>query len=109
MIYISQQFKADFINKYTKESYNSMTDELSYETNFSTVRVENDYGALRRADLFGLANLSAGYSFPYNKTGTLLIEPFLQVPVSDLTSLDLRVRYAGISMKMQFGKKPHDN
>ncbi|HOU03071.1 MAG: outer membrane beta-barrel protein [Bacteroidales bacterium] len=109
MIYLSQQFKVDFVNKYTKESYNSTTDELSYETNYSTVRVENDYGALRRADFFGLANLSAGYSFPYSKTGTLLIEPFLQVPVSDLTSLDLRLRYAGISMKMQFGKKPRDN
>ena len=109
MIYLSQQFTADFVNKYTKASYNSATDELSYETNYSTVRVENDYGALRRADFFGLANFSAGYSFPYSKTGTLLIEPFLQVPVSDLTSLDLRVRYAGISMKMQFGKKPHDN
>jgi hypothetical protein len=109
MIYISQQFKADFVNKYTKESYNSTTDQVSYETNFSTVSVENDYGALERADFFGLANLSAGYSFPYSKTGTLLIEPFLQVPVSDLTSLDLRVRYAGISMKMQFGKNPRDN
>lgn len=109
MIYLSQQFKAGFVSEYKKTSYDTMTGEYSSETRYSTVEVENDYGALSRADFFGLANFSAGYSFQYSKTGTLLIEPFLQVPVSDLTSLDLRVRYAGISMKMQFGKKPREN
>ncbi len=109
MIYLSQQFTAGFISEYKKTSYDTMTGEYSSETRYSTVEVENDYGALSRADFFGLANFSAGYTFPYSKTGTLLIEPFVQVPVSDLTSLDLRVRYAGVSLKMQFGKKPQDN
>lgn len=109
MIYLSQQFTAGFVSEYKKTSYDTMTGEYSSETRYSTVEVENDYGALSRADFFGLANFSAGYTFPYSKTGTLLIEPFVQVPVSDLTSLDLRVRYAGISLKMQFGKKPQDN
>ncbi len=109
MIYLSQQFTAGFVSEYKKTIYDTMTGEYSSETRYSTVEVENDYGALSRADIFGLANFSAGYSFQYSKTGTLLIEPFLQVPVSDLTSLDLKVRYAGISMKMQFGKKPREN
>ncbi|MBN2667039.1 MAG: outer membrane beta-barrel protein [Bacteroidales bacterium] len=105
MIYISQTFNADFVNAYTKQSFNTMTGEYSSETRYSTVEVENNYGAFSRADFLGLANLSAGYSFPYSKTGTLLIEPFVQLPFRDLTSLNLRVRYGGISMKMQFGKK----
>lgn len=104
MLYLNQQFRADFVNEYTKQSYNSMSGEFSTETRYSTVEVRNDYGAFSRTDLFGLANLSAGYSFPYGKAGTLIIEPFVQLPLGDLTSLNLRVRYGGLSMKLRFGK-----
>ena len=105
MIYLNQQFTADVVNAYTKVSYNNASGLYSSETHYSTVEVEKDYGAFSRTDFLGLANLSAGYSFPYSKTGTMLIEPFLQLPVSDLTSLNLRVRYGGISMKLRFGKQ----
>ena len=104
MFYISQQFTADLVNEYAKVSYNSASGTYSTETHYSTVEVEKDYGAFSRTDFMGLANLSAGYSFPYGKTGTMLIEPFVQLPVSDLTSLNLRVRYGGVSMKLRFGK-----
>jgi hypothetical protein len=105
MIYISQQFTADYVNEFTKQSYNAITGTYASETRYSTIEVENDYGAFSRADFFGLANLSAGYSFPYSKTGTMIIEPFLQLPVGDLTSLNLRLRYGGVSMKFRFGKQ----
>ncbi len=105
MFYLNQQFRADFVNEYTKQSYNNTSGEFSTETRYSTVEVSNDYGAFSRTDLFGLANLSAGYSFPYGKAGTLLIEPFVQLPLNDLTSLNLRVRYGGISMKLRFGSQ----
>jgi hypothetical protein len=105
MIYISQQFTGDFVNEYTKQSFNSMTGGITSETRYSTVEVQNNYGAFSRTDLFRLVNLSAGYSFPFSTTGTLIIEPFLQLPLNDLTSLDLRVRYGGISMKVRFGKQ----
>lgn len=109
MIYLSQQFRAGFVNEYTKSEVNSTTGESFTETRYATVEVENDYGAFSRTDVFGLANLSAGYSFAYGKAGTMLIEPFLQLPVSDLTSLNLRVRYGGISMKLRFGRQEEGN
>ncbi|HNR41799.1 MAG TPA: hypothetical protein PKL65_06175 [Bacteroidales bacterium] len=109
MIYLSQQFRAGYVNKYTKSEINTMTGESFSETRYSTVEVENNYSAFSHTDFFGLANLSAGYSFAYGKTGTMLVEPFLQLPVSDLTSLNLRVRYGGISMKLKFGRQERDN
>ncbi len=105
LFYISQQLKADVVNKYTKMDLNSATGQYSTATMFSTVEVEREYDSFSRADIFGLANLSAGLSFPYSKTGTMLVEPFVQLPVDDLTSLDLKIRYAGISMKLQFGNR----
>ena len=109
IFYINQQFTADFVNEYTKANYDNITGEYSSETRYSTVEVEKDYGTSSRANFFGLANLSAGYSFPYSKTGTMLIEPFVQLPVNDLTSLNLRIRYAGVSMKLKFGKQEKDH
>ena len=103
MFYINQQFAGDYVNEYTQQKLNTVTGEKSYESRYSTVSVNNDYGAFSRTDYFGLANLSAGYSVPYGKTGTLIIEPFLQLPLSDLTAMDLRVRYGGLSMKVRFG------
>lgn len=108
LIYLSQQFTANLVNEYTKVSYNNMSGTYSTETHYSTVEVEKDYGAFSRTDFMGLANLSAGYSFPYSKTGTMLIEPFIQLPVSDLTSFDLKIRYAGVSMKLRFGKQDQE-
>lgn len=105
LFYISQQLKADVVNKYTKMDLNTSTGQYSTATRFSTVEVEKKYDSFSRADIFGLANLSAGYSFPYSKTGIMLVEPFVQLPMNDLTSLNLRIRYAGVSMKLQFGKR----
>lgn len=103
MIYLSQQFEGSFVNEYTRQEMNTVTGEISQVSRYSTVAVNNEYGAFSRADYFGLANISAGYSMPYGQTGSLLIEPFLQLPLSDLTSMNLRVRYGGLSMKVRFG------
>lgn len=105
LFYISQQLKADVVNRYTKMELDAATGQYSAATMFSTVGVEKEYDSFSRADFFGLANLSAGYSFPYSKSGIMLVEPFVQLPVNDLTSLDLRIRYAGVSMKLQFGSR----
>lgn len=108
MIYMNQNLKADIVNAYTKQSYSTATGMYSSETHYSTVEVEKNYSAFSRTDFFGLANLSAGYSFPYSKTGTMLIEPFVQLPVNDLTSLNLKIRYAGVSMKLRFGNQEQE-
>jgi hypothetical protein len=105
MIYISQKFTGDFVNEYTKMSYAAELNAFTSETRYSKVEVQNHYGAFSRTDFFRLINLSAGYSLPYGKSGTLIIEPFLQLPVDELTSLNLRVRYGGLSMKIRFGKE----
>ena len=108
LFYISQQLEADVVNSYTKMDLNTSTGQYTTATMFSRVEVEKEYDSFSRADIFGLANLSAGYSFPYSKTGIMLVEPFVQLPVDDLTSLNLRIRYAGVSMKLQFGKKEQE-
>ncbi|MBN2632489.1 MAG: outer membrane beta-barrel protein [Bacteroidales bacterium] len=105
LIYLNQDFSGDFVNEYTKETYSAMSASPSYETRYTTVEVQNNYGAFSRVDLFNLVSFSAGYFLPYSKWGTMIIEPFVQLPLADLTSLDMKVRYAGIAFKMSFGRQ----
>lgn len=107
MIYLNQHFIADFVNELTRLAMDANTGMYHSETRLTNIEVQSNYGSFSRADLFGLVNLSAGYSFPYSRAGSILIEPFFQVPVNDLTNLNLRIKYGGMSLKLQFGKRGH--
>lgn len=102
VIYLNQHLSGSFRNKYLKESIDMATGQVYNETNYTMVEVENEHEAFSRVDYFGLANFSAGYSLPFGKNGSILVEPFMQLPVINLTSLNLRIRYGGLSMKIRF-------
>ncbi|MGM0464158.1 MAG: outer membrane beta-barrel protein [Bacteroidota bacterium] len=102
MVYLNQKFDGSFTNIYVVENYDSATGDISYDTSTSLLDVENNYGVFSHVDLMGLANLSAGYSMPLRGKNNLLFEPFIKLPVSGLTSLDLKVFYGGISFKLRF-------
>jgi len=101
VFYLSQHMSGNFNNTYTRTKVDSNGD-VSYESMTTSVKVESEQELLNRVDLLGLANFSAGYSMPFGKGTHLLFEPFVQLPVKDLTSLNLRIRYGGLSMKIQF-------
>ncbi|HKL66273.1 MAG TPA: outer membrane beta-barrel protein, partial [Bacteroidales bacterium] len=102
MVYLNQKFDGSFTNTYIKENYNSVTGDVTYERNSSLLDVENNYGAFSHVDFMGLANFSAGFSMPLWNKNRMLFEPFVKVPLSDLTSLNLRIFYGGLSVKVRF-------
>lgn len=104
MIYLNQRFSSTLYSVYTWENFDSTTGTTSLESTHTSNEIESEYGAFSRVDLFGLANFSAGYSFPLGETSTMLVEPFIQLPMHDITSINLRIRYGGLSLKFSFGK-----
>ncbi len=102
VIYLSQNLSGSFNNTYTRSTVNAGTGQVEYESMTTTVQIESEQEFLSRVDLLGLANFSAGYSFPFTGTSQLLFEPFVQMPIRDLTSLNLRIWYGGLSMKIRF-------
>ena len=101
VLYLSQHLSGNFSNTYTKATADS-NGGIFYESMTTSVKIESDKEPLSRVDLLGLANFSAGYSFPFAGTSHLVFEPFVQLPVKDLTSMNLRIRYGGLSFKVQF-------
>ncbi|MRR22442.1 hypothetical protein EG830_05615 [bacterium] len=102
VIYLNQHLSGSFNNTYTKSIVDAYSGQVSYESMTTSVKIESEKEPLGRVDVLGLANFSAGYSLPFIKTSHILFEPFVQLPLKDLTSLDLRIRYGGLSMKIQF-------
>ncbi|MFP4488175.1 MAG: outer membrane beta-barrel protein, partial [Bacteroidales bacterium] len=102
MVYLNQKFDGNYTNTYYFENYDNVTGNVSYDSNSARVDVESSYGALSNIDFMGLANLSAGYSMPLGGKNNILFEPFVKLPLSGLTSLDLRVFYGGMSFKLRF-------
>lgn len=102
MVYLAQNVSGSFTNSYKRESLNTTTGEVASETRYSSVSVESSEDPLSHTDFLGLANISAGYSMPFGKSSRLLIEPYMQLPVNTLTSLNLRIRYGGIALKIRF-------
>jgi hypothetical protein len=102
VIYLNQHLSGNLNNTYTRATVDSYTGEIAYESMNTSVKIESTQESLNRVDFLGLANFSAGYSFPFAKTSHFVFEPFIQLPVKDLTSMNLRIRYGGLSMKLQF-------
>jgi hypothetical protein len=102
VIYLNQHLSGSFNNTYIRSTVDAATGGVSYESKTTSVKIESEQEPLTGVDFLGLANFSAGYSIPFGKTRHLLFEPFVQLPLKDLTSLDLRIRYGGLSMKIQF-------
>jgi hypothetical protein len=98
IFYLSQQFAGTYNNRVSENVYNSQTGQYEQLVTYQTIDVENRYKAFSHTDLFGLANLSVGYSFPFGKS-SMLIEPFLQIPLRKLTSNNLNIGFGGISVK----------
>lgn len=103
LIYLNQHFTGSYLNSYSDQVYNGETGEWDMATNYTRVNIDNKYGAFSRTDFFGLANISAGYLFPLGKN-SMLIEPFIQIPVRDITSSDLKISFGGISFKYQINR-----
>lgn len=101
VLYLSQHLSGNFSNTYTRATADS-NGGVSYESMTTSVKIESKKEPLSRVDFLGLANFSAGYSFPVAGTSHLVFEPFVQLPIKDLTSMNLRIRYGGLSFKLKF-------
>ena len=103
LVYLNQQFSGDYVGMVTQKSYDAVSGALIESSVPQTFNVKSEDKAFSHTDYFGLANLSAGYSMSLGKS-SMLLEPFIQLPVSDLTSLDLKIKYGGLSVKYRFGR-----
>ncbi len=69
-----------------------------------TIFVDDTFGPLSRVDLGRMLNLSAGYVI-IGKKNSLILEPFLKLPLGDISSSNLRIGMGGMNLKFLFSGK----
>jgi hypothetical protein len=67
------------------------------------VSTSTEFEAFRHLDLGRLLNFSVGYMINRDKN-SLLIEPFIKYPLGDITSMNLQIGMAGISLRYNFAR-----
>lgn len=72
------------------------------QRNYSSVTTSGSFDAFRRFDLARFLNLSAGYVVK-RENYNMIIEPYLKYPMYNVTSFDLKIGMAGLSLKYQLG------
>jgi hypothetical protein len=72
----------------------------SESTKLST---STEFDAFKRLDLGRYLNFSVGYMINREKN-SLLVEPFIKYPLGDVTSMNLQIGMAGITLKYHFAK-----
>ncbi len=97
---------------YLQQSYTQQTEYLAEYThaNFSGTRtqsvettVSNDVSPFGRFDLARFLNISAGYGIQ-RRNYSFVIEPYVKLPVTEVTSLNMSIGMAGVSLKYKFGE-----
>ncbi|MFO7979165.1 MAG: hypothetical protein R6U64_10950 [Bacteroidales bacterium] len=80
------------------------TGEMVNRVTSQVVLIDEKTGAFSRFDAARLFNVSFGYVIKGTR-GSTIIEPFLKVPLSSITSRELNLGMGGITLRYNFQKK----
>ena len=100
LVYLDQRYRGMYNNVYVNNDISNGFPEIVYQVD----KTEDRFDAFSHTDFFGLANLSIGYSFLLFNMGELSIEPFVQVPLKELTSLGVYMSFGGVSANFRFNR-----
>ncbi len=93
-LYLQQSYtqKTEYLTAYTNAGYNGVQ-TASVENTLS-----NNVSPFGRFDLARFLNFSAGYGIQ-SRNYSFVIEPYVKLPVTDVTSLNMSIGMAGVSLK----------
>lgn len=101
LIFLSEKFTTNYNASITNTTFNSETSR--YETNTSVQNYTNEEksGSFNHFDFAGLLNVSVGYDIPL-VSGSIAVEPYVKVPLSNITSKELKMGSGGVMVRYTF-------
>ena len=102
-LYLQQKYSSEST---VLASYQRMNLHGHYvsETGYASLTTEGEFSAFRRFDLARFLNLSGGYVIR-GRNQSVIVEPFLKYPLGDVTTLNLNIGMAGLSLKYLPGSR----
>lgn len=101
LVYLQQRFSGTNTAFVEQSFYDAATGSFQMQYSSSTFSVNEEYGPLSRFDFGRLVNLSFGYVMR-RENHSLVVEPFVKLPLGRLTSRDISLGMGGLSLKYRF-------
>jgi hypothetical protein len=101
LLFLNEKFTTNYNASVTNTTFNSETSR--YETNTSVQNYTNEEksGSFDHFDFAGLMNVSVGYDIPL-ASGSIAIEPYVKIPLSNITSKELKMGSGGVMVRYTF-------
>lgn len=98
-LYLQQSYtqQTEYLAEYTQVGNNAL------QTTTVETTVSNNVSPFGRFDLARFLNISAGYGIQ-RRNYSFVIEPYVKLPVTEVTSLNMSIGMAGLSLKYKFGE-----
>ena len=101
LVFLQQRFSGTNTAFVEQNFFNDATGQMEVGYTSSTFTVDEKYGPLSRFDFGRLVNLSFGYVMR-GENSSVVIEPFVKLPLGRLTSRDISLGMGGVSLKYRF-------
>jgi len=101
LVYINEKSTSNFTSEVTNMVYNSLTTNYDAVNTVETYSVTEESENFSHFDFAGLFNLAVSYDIPLSK-GSIAFEPYVKIPVSGMTSNDIKVGSGGIAVRYNF-------
>jgi len=101
LIFVNEKYSYNYDVIVNNISYNSAT--ALYESYSNTLNMTSGQTdeTLNHFDFAGLFNLSIAYDVPLPK-GSLAVEPYIKLPLADISSQDIRMGSGGLTLRYNF-------
>jgi hypothetical protein len=101
LVFVNEKYRYNYDVIVNSISFNSQT--ASYESLSNTLKMTSDQTneSFKHFDFAGLLNISVAYDIPLAK-GSLAFEPYVKLPLTDISSQDIRMGSGGIAVRYNF-------
>ena len=82
-------------------SFNSATNNYETVKTIENFQIEDKSPSFNRFDFASLFNMAVAYEFPLKK-GSMMLEPFIKYPIGEISSENLKIGSAGLSLHYYF-------
>lgn len=101
LIYIQEKFNYSFTAMVTNTAYNYSSNRYETVSNMNQVAEEEKTIPFSHFDFARLVNIAVGYNIPVGKS-ELLLEPYIKLPVGNISSRQVKMGAGGLALKYYF-------
>jgi len=101
LLFVQEKYSYSYNSVVTNTKYNTVSDKYETENTVNQVETKEKSEVFSRFDFARLVNLAVGYQIPLS-TGDLVFEPYVKLPIGNISSYDIKMGSGGLAVRYNF-------